>query len=74
MVLADVLRSGETAKLIEIENNESSDGERNRASLDPNDEPACFQGVDRALNEFFATGHLMRVRSWLALFPWRSFH
>ncbi len=33
MVLADVLRSGETAELIEIENNESSGGKRDRRRL-----------------------------------------
>jgi hypothetical protein len=45
--------------LIKIEDDDPGDVERNRAALDPNDESACFQGVDRALNEFFATRHLL---------------
>src|SRR5262249_29501426 len=41
----------------------------------PNYKRARFQSVDRALNEFFATRHLMPA--WLSsrpVFPWRSFH
>src|SRR5207237_8801731 len=41
---------------------------------DPNDKPTGFQGVARALNEFFATRLLMCVGSWPALFSCRSFH
>jgi len=26
------------------------------------DEPACFQGADRALNKFFTTRHFLSVR------------
>ena len=63
--LVHSLRSGETAELIQIKDDDRSDDERDRATLDPNDEPACFQGVDRALNKFFATRHILSVRFWL---------
>ena len=46
-----------------MKDEDGDNAERKRAALDPNDQPARFQGVDRALNEFFATRRLMWVRS-----------
>ena len=77
IVLADVLDRARSGKCIHFktesdrvpfqrkfsQNLIAPNAERNRAALDPNDEPACFQGVNRALNEFFATRHFLSVRS-----------
>ena len=58
-----------------MENDDRDDAERDRATLDPDREPAGFQRVDCALNELFATRHLMFVSARPRfLFPWRSFH
>ena len=71
--LVHCLRRGEAAKVVQIVNSQSDDGQRTKAAPYPNGEGAGFERVHRALNKFCATRHFVidRLCSRRSLATWR---
>ena len=60
--LIHCLRRGEAAKVVEIVNSQSDDGQRDKAAPYPHGEGAGFERVHCALNKFCATRHFVVAR------------
>jgi len=56
------LRGGETAKVPQINDGDSDDGQGHENALDPDGQCARFQCVHRTLNEVCATRHFVLVQ------------